>query len=388
MSASVKSDYRILLASLDTFWLPSLQRGLNNEYNADYITTWSLKRSGPNPDLKRKNLWPLHYALQIYKMIPQLQFANKTYATLVSLFDSWVAATINPSDYDMFIPLSGVALWSSKKFRSKGKPVILECGSTHTDHQHRVVRQEYLRNGIRNPLFPDSYRDRIRREFELADYINLPTRFVASTFLEAGIPASKLMINPYGADLSIFRPRIDDESGRPFRVLCASGVNLRKGARVLAEAWGKLGWRDAELHWIGNPSDAPHLFDPMPQGICWHGWMPQSELAKLYSSCDVLVLPSFEEGFARVLLEGAASGLALIATEESGVTEFFSTPDPEGWLIEAGNSESLIEALREARSRPGETRRRGLRAAEKSRSGFGTYDYGRRACLNLQRVLS
>ena len=365
-----------------------LQRGLGAEFRTRLITTWSLKRPGPNPDLDTRNIWPMHYALQLYKMFPVLQLHNRTYSALVAAFDAILCGVLNPSDADAYIPLSGVALWSGRKFRRAGKPVILECGSTHTDHQHEVVFAEYKRNGIRHPLFPESYRNRVRREFVESEAICLPTRYVAKTFIERGIPESKIYLNPYGTDTSRFQPRTDAELDRPFRVICPSGVNLRKGARVLVEAWRKLGWRDAELHWVGQPnSEAEHLFRPMPAGITWHGWMPHEELAKLYASCDVLVLPSFEEGFARVLVESAASGLALIATPETGVEDFFTEGDPEGWLIPSNAIDALCEALIDAKSNRARTRELGLRAAAKAQNGFSIEDYGKRARENVGKVL-
>jgi len=389
----MKNKHSLLLSSLDCFHLPLLQRGLSREFETKFLSTWSLKRAGPNPDLPRRNLWPMHYALQAYKMLPWLKFNNETYSSLVAAFDAWLATTLDPRDWDAYIPLSGVALQSGRKFRRAGKPVILECGSTHTDHQHRVLLEENGRNGIRQPLFPESYRDRIRQEFKEVDFINLPTRFVARTFMEAGISEKKIFINPYGTDTSRFQPREQDDLDRPIRVICPSGVNLRKGARVLVEAWRRLGWShgEAELHWIGAPGpETQHLFSPMQQGIkgiVWHGWMTQEKLASLYASCDVLVLPSFEEGFARVLVEGAASGLALIATPESGVEEFFTPDDPEGWLIPSNSVDALCAALEEARANRSRTRELGLKAAARSRQGFGVEDYGSRARANLHRIL-
>lgn len=378
----------ICLASCDTFWIPMLQRGLGAEFRTRLITTWSLKRPGPNPDLDTRNIWPMHYALQLYKMFPVLQLHNRTYSALVAAFDAILCGVLNPSDVDAYIPLSGVALWSGRKFRRAGKPVILECGSTHTDHQHEVVFAEYKRNGIRQPLFPESYRNRVRQEFVESEAIFLPTRYVAKTFIEWGIPESKIYLNPYGTDTSRFQPRTDAELDRPLRVICPSGVNLRKGARVLVEAWRKLRWQDAELHWVGQPnSEAEHLFRPMPAGITWHGWMRHEELAKLYASCDVLVLPSFEEGFARVLVESAASGLALIATPETGVEDFFTEGDPEGWLIPSNAIDALCEALIDAKSNRARTRELGLRAAAKAQNGFSIEDYGKRARENVGKVL-
>jgi len=379
---------RIQLASFDTFHVPALQRALSEDYQTHYISTWSPKRQGPNPDLPRRNIWPMHYALQIYRMYPWLQFRNETYSLFVAAFDTLLCSSLKPTNFDAYIPLSGISLWSGRKIQKAGRPVILECGSTHTDHQHEVVSAEFRRNGINYPLFPKSYRDRVRQEFQEADFIFLPSRFVANTFVERGIPKEKIYLNQYGTDTSLFKPGEDSATERPFRVICPSGVNLRKGARVLVEAWKKLCWTDAELHWIGSPEPMTrHLFTPMPHGIVWHGWMYQNQLAELYASCDVMVLPSFEEGFARVMIEAAASGLPVIATPESGVEDFFTPDAPEGWLISANSVDALCEALITAKRDRDATRKLGKRAAERAREGFGKVDYAERARANFKEAL-
>lgn len=378
----------IQLASLDTFHFPPLQRGLSEEFDTDYWTTWSPKKSSPNPGLRLRNAYPLHYLLQIYKMIPWLQWGNRTYYGLCCGFDAWLSTRLKKK-MGALCYLSGCGLWSARRYRTlTGKPVVVDSGSTHTDWQHRVVGEEFRKNGIRQPLFPDCYRQRVRKEFLEADWIQIPSRFVAQTYLENGIPESKLLLANYGTDINRFTPRTEADRKKTFRMICPSGVNLRKGARILVEAWRKLGWKDAELHWVGQPGpDTRHLFHPMPQGITWHSHMNHENLAALYRSCDVLVLPSFEEGFARVLIEGAASGLALVATPNSGVEEFFTAGNPEGWLIGPGDRDGLCEALIQAKQNPDKTFGKGVQAAARARSGFSWEDYGARVRKNFEKVL-
>ena len=100
--------FPVVLASLDTFWLPQLQRALSQKASTQLVSTWSLKHLGPNPDLSRKNIWPMHYALQIYKMFPALQFRNNTYSVLVAAFDAILRQILDPAKADAYIPLSGV----------------------------------------------------------------------------------------------------------------------------------------------------------------------------------------------------------------------------------------------------------------------------------------
>lgn len=368
--------------------MPQLARALSTVQRVQFFSTWDPRKPPALGGAEPTNSISLFLMLWTYKRFPSLQSRNVVYDFLCKYFDSWLSKQ-SIEQADAFYFLSGFATNTMQKFLSHGKPVIVDSGSCHTDFQHRIVFDEYLRNGIRNPLFPEAYRDRLRKEFHLASFIQIPTNFVKNTYLEAGIPEQKLLLARYGTDVSRFACRTEADMAPKFRVICSSGVNLRKGARILVDAWRKLGWRDAELHWVGWPGhpQVRHLFRDPPPNVVWHGWMPHSELSALYRSCDVKVLPSFEEGLARVLIEAAASGLPLIATPNTGVEDFFTPGDPEGWLIEAGSVDALCSALEQAKNERTRTFALGQRAAARARSGFSWEDYGEQVRTNFGKVM-
>jgi glycosyltransferase involved in cell wall biosynthesis len=313
--------------------------------------------------------------------------SNHFYLQLCRAFDYWLRPKFS-KETDLLAVLSGVGLQSFRAARKAGIPTIVECGSTHTDFQHEIVFAERRRNGLRTPLFPEGYRNRVRAEFEEADFIQIPTRFVGKTFTDRGVPAEKLVYALYGVNVNKFIPRSAPSGNEPFRAICPSGVNLRKGARVLMEAWRKLGWMDAELHWIGGPSaETAHLFNGLPASVRMQPWMNHDDLSALYRRCDVFVLPSFEEGFARVMLEAAASGLPLIVTPNTGAEEFFRDDIPQGWLIPAGDVDALCAAMSQARADRDATFRLGQRAAARAQE-FTWEAYGRQVIANYARILS
>ncbi|MEI6491869.1 MAG: glycosyltransferase family 4 protein [Verrucomicrobiota bacterium] len=380
----------IQIGSLDTFHMPALQAGLAEDFDTEFFSTWSPWSPGPNPGLARTNAWGLHYLLGIYKRFPWVQRNNKTYLPLCEAFDIWFTSKLRP-ELDALYFLSGFGTAAMRKTHRWGKPVVVDSGSTHTDFQHRIVWEEYQRNGLRHPLFPEAYRARIRQEFIEGDFIQIPSEFVKRTYLEEGIPESKILKAPYGADISGFPARKEADVSPIFRAICPSGVNLRKGARVLVEAWRRLGWKptEAELHWVGWPEhpEVRHLFRDPVKGIAWHGWMSHADLAALYRSCDVLALPSFEEGLARVLIEAAACGVPPIATPNTGVEDFFSPASPEGWMIPCNDVDALCEALQRAKSDRQATFDVGQRAAARARQGFSWEDYGARVRENFRKIM-
>ena len=378
---------KITLASMDLFHVVNQARELQSAGVLDHFFT---TRTRPGVEKIRAELGtscrPLHYALRVQQMRPSWVGGNHFYLQLCRAFDFWLKPRFSRAT-DLLVVLSGVGLHSFRAAKRVGIGTLIECGSTHTDFQHEIVFAEFKRNGLRAPLFPSGYRDRVRTEFEEADYIQIPSRFVGKTFTDHGIPPEKLLYALYGVDVNRFTSRSQPSGAEPFRAVCPSGVNLRKGARVLMEAWRKLGWNDAELHWIGiTTPETEHLFRDLPATVKMHAWMNHEELSALYRHCDVFVLPSFEEGFARVMFEAAASGLPLVVTPNTGVEDFFTPGDPEGWLLETGSIDSLCDALTEAKADRQRTFRMGERAAAKARA-YTWEAYGVRVLENYRRIL-
>ena len=84
-----------------------------------------------------------------------------------------------------------------------------------------------------------------------------------------------------------------------------------------------------ELEWLGIAQ--------------YHGF--QEEPRPYYQAADCVVLPSYHEGMSNVLLEAAAIGRPLITSDIPGCREAVED-GVNGYLVEAGNSESLLEAMR------------------------------------------
>ena len=70
----------------------------------------------------------------------------------------------------------------------------------------------------------------------------------------------------------------------------------------------------------------------------------RNDVFDLLLTSDAFILPTFREGFARVLLEAAAVRLPIVATNVTGVREF-ARHEKEALLVEVKNSEALASAM-------------------------------------------
>ena len=99
------------------------------------------------------------------------------------------------------------------------------------------------------------------------------------------------------------------------------------------------------------------------------GWRPHEQLPEALNAADLLVLPSVAEAFGLVLVEAMACGLPVIAADAHGPAQIVAPGT--GWLVPPDDQQALTETLLSAASNPDERMRRGQRAHQHSRSGYG-----------------
>ncbi len=79
--------------------------------------------------------------------------------------------------------------------------------------------------------------------------------------------------------------------------------------------------------------------------IIFKGWLDSDKVAELYKSSDVLILPSYAEGFANVISEALNYRMPIISTNVGGVSESVKE-NYNGFLIEPKNSFQLYKSIR------------------------------------------
>jgi glycosyltransferase involved in cell wall biosynthesis len=128
------------------------------------------------------------------------------------------------------------------------------------------------------------------------------------------------------ASLPVVRMRARAERKSSTRFLYAGRLQARKGVFVLLEAW--------KAHAANFPDDELWLCGFTPSELATHGaWaqLPQlkvmgyvEDMRDVYREVDVVVSPSFHEGFGYTLLEGAAQGCCIVSSAVPGPDVMFT----------------------------------------------------------------
>ncbi|HKE43994.1 MAG TPA: glycosyltransferase family 4 protein [Steroidobacteraceae bacterium] len=173
--------------------------------------------------------------------------------------------------------------------------------------------------------------------------------------VDSGLAAAEdiSLIRGSGVDTERFAPRRSLEHRAP-RVLLATRLLRDKGveefvaaARLLKSAGVNADFWIAGVPDSGNPSaiasEQIRAWDA--EGIVTAlGHVEQ--MPDLLARTDIVTLPSYREGTPKILLEAAASGLPVVATDVPGCREVVD-PGVTGLLVPARDSAALALALRQ-----------------------------------------
>jgi len=153
-----------------------------------------------------------------------------------------------------------------------------------------------------------------------------------------------------GVDMSVYRPpkgkREDGLVVLPARMLWDKGVGeFVSAAELVRKAGNRARFALVGDVDVGNPASIPaeRLRQWQESGLVeWWGW--RNEMISIYQKASIVCLPSYGEGLAKSLIEAAACGCPLIASDIPGCREVVRDGE-NGVLVPPKESRSLAEAL-------------------------------------------
>jgi len=160
------------------------------------------------------------------------------------------------------------------------------------------------------------------------------------------MPEVKVMLIPNCIKLPDLQETVtSDRSCRT--ALFIGWVIPTKGIAELLEAWTAIQPQEWKLQIVGPGNDnyRQSLIDQYhPAGVEFIGELPHSKAMELLKACDLLVLPSYTEGFPNVILEAMAFGKAIVATDVGAIPEMLEGDC--GILVKPKDVEGLRIALK------------------------------------------
>jgi glycosyltransferase involved in cell wall biosynthesis len=236
-------------------------------------------------------------------------------------------------------------------------------------------------------------RDIVKLSRQVVDDLNRHDVLVAVSavtrefHVNQGLDAAKCVVAWNGVDLESFPPQartgyLHHELGLPdgARLVAAIGqLGLRKGTDVALAAAARVATVVRDVHWLivgerTSGKDESREFEqrlhlmanerPLRGRVHFVG--QRADVREMLTECDLLVHAARQEPLGRVLLESAASGLPVVATDVGGTREIFPTEADGAVLVPADDVTAVAEAQLELLG--DESRRRALQAGGRRRA--------------------
>ena len=207
-----------------------------------------------------------------------------------------------------------------------------------------------------------------------------------AAFAKAGLARPELtrLVMGSGVDLARFTSRAPSGSQagagqavQPTRVVLAARLLWDKGIAEYAQAARQLKAKGLPIRFL--LAGSPDLGNPaaIPQATL-DGWQTDgliellgqvSDMAALFATADMVVLPSYREGLPKSLIEAAACALPLVTTDVPGCREVV-THEVNGLLVPVRDAKALADAIERLHLDPAWARELGLAARARALREF------------------
>ncbi|MHB1953072.1 MAG: glycosyltransferase family 4 protein [Sulfobacillus sp.] len=260
---------------------------------------------------------------------------------------------------------------SYKAFLATSAPKVLNYPIAHHNYVRAFCAEESEREPSFASLLPDfesepSWKNpQLDIECALADKILVGSAFARNSFISEGFPESKIIVVPYGADLTRFGASLSRRSDpNKFSVLFVGSIEQRKGLSYLLRAYETFAGRGTSLTLVGSaPRDYRALL-PWEDLFTYVPHVSQQLLPLYYNRADVFIFPSLIEGMGLVVLEAMASGLPIITTP-NGPGDIVRD-GVDGFVVQIRDVAALVEKLEFLRVNPERRRLMGENARQRA----------------------
>jgi glycosyltransferase involved in cell wall biosynthesis len=335
---------QLILAACGSAHLRAISRALQDCEALAGLWIADKNTTGISPD-KYRRCWAYHLAMKPFYHLAPMGVREKMAMALLPIWGSWIRRQ-RTTPFEAAYAIMGHATELFEVAERTGALKVVDATSSHPTSLYGFWQREcdIWSPGMRVSL-PRWLFARANRELERADVILCPSKFVRDSMLYNGIPEAKCVLNPYGVDTSQFTPR-PALPEKP-RFICVGTICLRKGHQYLFRAFEKVRkvLKDAELVCVGGYYPDFRRERPRWEGSFTHYEnIPLAQLTQLLRESTAFVFPSNEEGFAKAIIEGMASGLPVIATHQSGATTLVDD-GVEGCIVRERDVDQLADTM-------------------------------------------
>lgn len=278
-------------------------------------------------------------------------------------FDRRTAKQLHSDPCDLFVGYETCAQYSFETAHTLGKLCLLDCPQFHPAFLWELLAEAAELCSLPPPSAIDTPQMAARKaaEFAMADKLLVYSDVHALSFQKAGFETSRIHVSPLWFNPSTWYPKEEKQKRKngALRLLFVGGADLRKGIPFLLKAMRPLA-PHVRLALVGGVAEEMKPFLKANEDICdILGPQTKPALRDIYTSYDLLVLPSVADAFGFVALEAMSCGMPVVITDTCGAP----VPDP-AWRVRALNTEDLQTRFEHYLAHPDQLETDGALAAQ------------------------
>jgi glycosyltransferase involved in cell wall biosynthesis len=267
--------------------------------------------------------------------------------------DAHICTVIDPNRCSRCFPQSALGVqWAAGRITGTRGGRLAARGAAVLRRSAPALLAAAVQQLDRQPLDAGDITRRLayaRHVFDMVDLFVAPSAAMAEEWERLGMDASRLEVSDYGFPPPLPSPRLTRDAGAALRIGFVGTLVWHKGVHVLVEALAGL-TGSFELHVYADMAVFPDyarrvraLASALP--VTFHGGFGRDRLSAVYSSIDVLVVPSlWPENSPLVIHEAFEYGVAVVGARVGGIPGLVAD-GVNGLLYEPFSVESLCATL-------------------------------------------
>jgi len=277
-------------------------------------------------------------------------------------------------DCDAVYVFNGAGVEIARTAKELGIRVILDQTAAPISVEEELLAEERSRWPGWEPdaCQPEDWAQLARREeeeWQLADLIICGSEYVHRCLVERGAKTQKCLVVPTAA-AEHFSPLAEaSRQNKGLTALFAGTLCLRKGIPYFVQAAKALHGM-VRFVAVGGNGLTRYGLNEAQRWVEYQGFVPRSQMPRIYAAADVFVLPSISEGSAAVCYEALASGLPVITTPNAGSVV---RDGEEGFIVPLRDVDQLVARICSLSNSPYDRDR--FRASAVARAQEFTWDF-------------
>lgn len=187
---------------------------------------------------------------------------------------------------------------------------------------------------------------RTKREIAATDAFLCGSEFVVRSLEFSGVDRFRCAVCHYGVDTEKFpcRERGVKPKSEPLTFVYLGIVGEHKGVSYLFDAFEGVPSSKARLVCIGAVHIPDTIVERLPPNIELKGMVQHDEVSELLLTADVMLFPSLGDGFSLSIMEGFASGLPVVCSDNTGAADCVAEGE-NGFVVPTRDARALREKI-------------------------------------------